>query len=33
LATHDADFGPDVKFLGSGSSVFGSSDVIAAEME
>jgi len=33
LATHAADLGPDLKCLGSGSSVLGSSDVIAAEME
>jgi hypothetical protein len=33
LATHRADFHPDLKRLGSGSSVLGSSDVIAAEME
>jgi hypothetical protein len=33
LATRAADLGPDLKCLGSGSSVLGSSDVIAAEME
>ena len=33
LPTHTADFGPDLEFLGLGSSVFGGSDMIAAEME
>ena len=33
LPTHTADFGPDLEFLGPGSSVLGGSDVIAAAME
>src|SRR5438270_12403254 len=33
LPTHTADFGPDFEFLGPGCSVFGGSDMIAAEME
>jgi hypothetical protein len=33
LPTHTADFGPDLKFLGLGSSVLGGSYMIAAEME
>jgi hypothetical protein len=31
--THATDFGPDLECLGPGSSVLGSSDVIAAEAE
>ena len=33
LQTHTTDFGPDLEFVGPGSSVLGGSDVIAAEME
>jgi hypothetical protein len=33
LPTHTADFGPDLEFLGTGSSVLGGSDMIAAELE
>jgi hypothetical protein len=33
LPTHTADFGPDLEFLGPGSSMLGGSDVIAAEVE
>jgi hypothetical protein len=33
LATHAADVRPDLKCLGSESSVLSSSDVIAVEME
>ena len=33
LPTHATDFGPDLEFLGSGGSLLGGSDVIAAEME
>jgi hypothetical protein len=33
LPTQTADFGPDLEFLGPGSSALGGSDVIAAEME
>jgi hypothetical protein len=33
LPTHTTDFGPDLEFLGSGSSMLGGSDVIAAEVE
>jgi hypothetical protein len=33
LPTHTADFSPNLKFLGPGSSMLGSSDMIAAEME
>ncbi len=33
LPTHAADFGPDLESLAPGSSVLGSSDVIAAEVE
>ena len=33
LPTHTADFGPDLEFLGPGSSPLGSSDMIAAEVE
>jgi hypothetical protein len=33
LATHTADFGPDLEFLGPGCSMLGGSDMIAAEME
>jgi len=31
--THTANFGPDLEFLGPGSSVLGGSDVIATEVE
>ena len=30
---HTADFGPDLEFVGPGSSVLGGSDVIATELE
>jgi hypothetical protein len=33
LQTHTADFGPDLEFLGPGSSLLGGSDVVAAAME
>jgi hypothetical protein len=33
LPTDTADFGPDLEFLGPGSSVLGGSDMIATEME
>ena len=33
VATHTADFSPDLECLAPGSSVLGSSDVIAAEVE
>jgi hypothetical protein len=33
LQTRATDFGPDLEFLGPGSSMLGSSDVIAAEVE
>jgi hypothetical protein len=33
LPTHTADLSPNLKFLGPGSSMLGSSDMIAAEME
>src|SRR5215831_3370294 len=33
LPTRTADFGPDLEFLGPGSSMRGGSDVIAAEVE
>ncbi len=33
LPTHTANFGPDLEFLGPGSSVLGGSDMIAAQME
>jgi hypothetical protein len=33
LPTQTTDFGPDLEFLGSGCSVLGGSDMIAAEME
>jgi hypothetical protein len=33
LPTHTADFGPDLEFLGPGSSALGSSDMIVAETE
>jgi len=33
LPTHTADFGPDLEFSRSGSSVLGGGDMIAAEME
>ena len=33
MQTDTADFGPDLEFLGPGSSVLGSSDMIAPEMK
>ena len=33
LPTHTADFGPNLEFLGPGSSVLGGSDVITTEVE
>jgi len=33
LRTHTADLGPDLEFSGSGSSVLGGGDMIAAGME
>jgi hypothetical protein len=33
VPTHAGDFGPDLESLAPASSVLGSSDVIAAEME
>jgi hypothetical protein len=33
LPTHATDFGPDLEFLGPGSSMLGGSDVIAAKLE
>ena len=33
LPTHATDFGPDLEFLGPGSSMLGGSDVITAEVE
>ena len=33
LPTRATDFGPDLEFLGPGSSMFGGSDVIAAEVK
>jgi hypothetical protein len=33
LPTHPTDFGPDLEFLGPGSSMLGGSDVITAEVE
>ena len=33
MQTDIADFGPDLEFLGPGSSVLGGSDMIAAKME
>jgi hypothetical protein len=33
IATHATNFGPNLEFLGPGSSMFGGSDVIATEME
>jgi hypothetical protein len=33
LPTDTADFGPDLEFLGPGSSMLDSSDVIAAKVE
>lgn len=33
LPTHTADLSPNLKFLGPGSSMLGSSDMIAAEMD
>jgi hypothetical protein len=33
IATHTANFNPDLEFLGPGSPVLGGSEMIAAEME